>query len=260
MLDLLTIAGLAAGLVLISIGIIIGSGPDGVAGLMIFIDIPSAFITFGGSLCALLVNFSWKELKSLIAVVKVAFTQPQQSPLALVRDFKRYAEIARRDGVLALDNVTGEIKDPFLARGVQLAVDGTDPDVIEHMLNSELESISGRHEVGVRVLKQLATYAPAFGMIGTLIGLVIMLKNLNSPERIGPSMAVAIITTFYGAMLTYLVASPLADKLEMRNNDEILLKQMVIKGIISIQAGDNPRMVEQKLLLFLPQKIRKALA
>lgn len=254
MADTATIIGIVLGLLLIAIGIVVTPGGN----LALFADAPSAFITLGGAACALLVNFPFRDLKGLLRVVRLAFTLPSESPAALIADFRRYADIARRDGILALENVTHEIRDPFLIRALQLAVDGTDPEVIQSMMRTELEYINERHDRGIRVLKQFGTYAPAFGMIGTLIGLVIMLKNLKNPDLIGPSMAVAIITTFYGAVISYLVAQPLAEKLTLRNNEEALIKEMMIKGVMSIQSGDNPRIVEEKLKIFLAPRLRSA--
>jgi chemotaxis protein MotA len=172
----------------------------------------------------------------------------------------KYAEVARRDGILALENVTADIDDPFIVSGIQMAVDGTDPDLIEAIMMNDLEAVEARHAEGKAVFDNIGKFAPAFGMIGTLIGLVIMLKNMNDPSKIGPGMAVALITTFYGALLANLVALPLAEKLGRRSREEVLLKMIVIKGVMAIQSGDNPRIVEQKLKTFLPTRMRDAAA
>ena len=168
------------------------------------------------------------------------------------------AEVARRDGILALENATAEIKDPFLVSGIQMAVDGTDPDQIESILLSDLEAVEARHADGKALFDSLGRYTPAFGMIGTLIGLVIMLKNMDDPSKIGPAMAVALLTTLYGALAANLVALPLADKLAIRSRDETAVKMIVIKGVMAIQTGDNPRIVEQKLKTFLPARMRNS--
>lgn len=257
MADTATVIGIVLGFLLVAIGIAIAA--EGWEGVLLFLDAPSAFITIGGSLCATLVTFPFSDLRNMGKVLSLAFVLRPESPTRLIADFRRYADIARRDGILALENVTHEIRDPFLVRGIQLAVDGTDPEAIQTMMRTELESTVGRHERGIRVLRQFAIYAPAFGMIGTLIGLVIMLKNLHrNPDLIGPSLAVAIITTFYGAILAYLVAQPLAEKLVIRNNEEALIKEMMIRGVMSIQSGDNPRIVEEKLKIFLSPRAREA--
>lgn len=254
MSDTATIIGLVLGIVLVGIGIAITPGGS----LTFFLDAPSAFITIGGALCATMVNFPFRDLRNVPRLVRLAFQAPADSPLQLISDFRRYADIARRDGILALEGVTHEVKDPFLIRGIQLAVDGMDPESIQALMRTELENLGARHERGIRVLRQFGTYAPAFGMLGTLIGLVIMLSRLKNPELIAPSMAVAIVTTFYGVILSYLVALPLADKLVLRHNEEAMVKEMMIRGIMSIQSGDNPRIVEEKLRIFLPSQGRGA--
>jgi chemotaxis protein MotA len=253
-MDIATLIGIVGGLVLIAIGIAITPGSS----FGLFLDPASAMITIGGATCATLVTFRMKDIANLWRVLLLAFKEERAQSSKLIADFRRYADIARRDGILALENVTHEIKDPFLIRGLQLAVDGTDPEVIQTMMRTELEYMRERHDRGIKVLKQFALYAPAFGMIGTLIGLVIMLANLSDPSKIGPSMAVAIITTFYGAVLAYLMATPLAEKLTIRNDEETLVKEMMIKGVMSLQSGDNPRIVEQKLKIFLAPKMREA--
>jgi chemotaxis protein MotA len=253
LLDLSTIFGLIAGVCLLAIGILITPGAD----MMLFVSPASAFITIGGSICAVFVTFPIGDLKSVGKVLKMAFKYEKATPNVLIKDFRRYADIARRDGILALENVTQEVRDPFMIRGIQLAVDGTDPEVIQSMMLTELDYIHDRHLRGIKIMKQLAVYAPAFGMIGTLIGLVIMLANLEDPSMIGPSMAVAMITTLYGAVVTNLFATPIAEKLGVRNNEERLIKELIIKGVMSIQSGDNPRIVEQKLKIFIPPRFRE---
>lgn len=251
--DIATVIGIVGGFVLIGTGIAITPGSR----FDMFFDPPSLLIVVGGASACVLINFPIRDLANVWRVIRHAFSEDRLEPNKLIGDFRRYADIARRDGILALENVTHEVRDPFLVRGIQLAVDGTDPEMIQTMMRTELEYLQDRHNRGIRVLKQFATYAPAFGMIGTLIGLVIMLANLSDPSKIGPSMAVAIITTFYGAVMAYLIATPLAEKLTIRNNEEALVKEMMIKGVMSLQSGDNPRIVEQKLKIFLAPKLRE---
>ncbi len=253
-LDTAPVIGLLLGLTLLGIGIAITPGGN----LGFFLDAPAAFITIGGATCATMVSFPFRDLRNVPRLLRLAFKAPEGSPHQLIADFRRYADIARRDGILALETVTPEVKDPFLVRGIQLAVDGTDPEVIQSLMRTELEHMVACHERGIRVLRQFGTYAPAFGMAGTLIGLVIMLSRVRNPDLIAPSMAVAIITTFYGIILSYLVAQPLAEKLVLRNNEEALVKEMMIRGIMAIQSGDNPRIVEEKLRIHLPPRLREA--
>lgn len=221
-----------------------------------FLDTGSAAIVIGGALSAALISFPINNLLGVAKVVKNCFFSKSRNPKDLITEMVGYAEIARRDGILALENVASDIKDPFLVSGIQMAVDGTDPDLIESIMLSDLESVDARHDEGKALFDNIGRFAPAFGMIGTLIGLVIMLQNMNDPSSIGPAMAVALLTTMYGALLANLFALPLAEKLGLRSRQEGLLKMIVIKGVMAIQSGDNPRIVEQKLKTFLPNRIR----
>lgn len=252
MVDLIPIIGMTLGLVLVMVGIVLTPG----SALLQFADWASVMITVGGSVAATIITYPWRDLANMGKVLRQAFMQKVLVPVKIIDDFRRYADIARRDGILALENITGEIEDPFLVKGIQLAVDGTDPEVIQTMMRTELDQMIERHDRGVHVLRRVSEYAPAFGMIGTLIGLVVMLNNLGDPKAIGPAMAVAIITTFYGAMICYMAATPLAERLERKSNDEVLVREMMIKGVMSIQSGDNPRIVEQKLKIFLAPGLR----
>jgi len=244
-----------------SIGLLAGTGLLlwailGKSDLDAFLDAGSVAIVLGGTFGALLVAFPIRNILGAGKVLKMCFFTKAMNPSDLIADMVRYAELARRDGILALENVTNEIRDPFLVSGIQMAVDGTDPDLIENIMMNDLETIEGRHADGKAIFDTIGKYGPAFGMIGTLIGLVIMLKNMNDPSTIGPAMAIALITTFYGAVLANLIALPMADKLGLRSREEILLKLIMIKGVMAIQSGDNPRIVEQKLKTFLPNRLR----
>ncbi|MHB9027365.1 MAG: motility protein A, partial [Candidatus Latescibacterota bacterium] len=158
---------------------------------------------------------------------------------------------ARREGILSLEQAAMQVDDEFLKNGITLAVDGTEPEYIREIMTTEMDNIAERHKNGAAIMEAMGTYAPAFGMIGTLIGLVIMLRNMNDPSSIGAGMAVALITTFYGAVLANLVFMPIAGKLRLRSAHELLLKELCIQGIMAIQSGDNPRIVESKLKAFL---------
>ena len=249
-MDIATIIGLVAGSGLLLWAIM------GKSDLGAFADLGSVAIVFGGALSAALVSFPIRNLMGVAKVVKNCFFAKTQDPNELIADLVKFAEVARRDGILALENVTAEIKDPFLVSGIQMAVDGQDPDLIESVMMNDLETVESRHADGKALFDNIGRFAPAFGMIGTLIGLVIMLQNMNDPSAIGPAMAVALLTTMYGAVLANLFALPLADKLGLRSREEILLKMVIIKGVMAIQSGDNPRIVEQKLKTFLPNRLR----
>ena len=252
-MDLASVVGILFGWTCLIAAILMTPGSS----LGLFIHLPSALIVIGGTTSALLMSFRWTDLAALGRLIQLAFASRLPGAERLIADFRRYADVARRDGILALEKVTGEITDPFLLTGMQHAIDGLDPDVIQSLMRTELDYMNARHDRGMRVLRQVGSYAPAFGMVGTLIGLVIMLYNLGDPNKIGPSMAVAIITTFYGATLAYLVALPLADKLAIRNSEEMILREMMVKGMAAIQSGDSPRVVEQKLKVLLPPRMRE---
>ncbi len=187
--------------------------------------------------------------------LKALFPKTPSAKVA-IEQLVQFAEIARRDGILALESKMESINDPFLKSGLQMAIDGTEASVMEAVMRTEQESIAGRHKVGKAVMDTINKYAPAWGMIGTLVGLVIMLGNMSDPNAIGPGMAVALLTTLYGAMVSNMLCSPVGDKLALYSKREIEVKEIIIRGIMAIQAGDNPRVLEQKLVVFLPAKLR----
>lgn len=221
-----------------------------------FLDIPSLLITFGGTLGAVLVQHSTDEILNLFRVLKVLFTEPSNSPLATIRILVGMAEKARREGLLSLEEEAEAFDDPFLQKGIQLVVDGTDPELVRNVLEIETAFVAERHKAGQEIFETMGAFAPAFGMIGTLIGLVQMLAHMDDPSMVGPGMATALITTFYGAFAANLLFLPAAGKLRMRSDREILQKQMIIEGVLSIQAGENPRIVEEKLKSFLSPRQR----
>lgn len=243
-MDIATIIGFLLGAGLIAASII--------ESINSFIDVPSFLIVIGGGSAAVLMSLPFKSAFKVPKLILKSVFCGKDAIAPLIADMVRYGEIARRDGILALEGVMDEITDPFLGRGVQLAVDGNDPEEIEATLSQEMNSLADRHGKGKKILELFGKYAPAFGMIGTLIGLILMLANLEDPDQIAPNMAVALLTTLYGAMLANMVALPVADKLEMRSEEELMRMQIVMEGVIAIQSGDNPKIVEQKLELFLP--------
>jgi chemotaxis protein MotA len=249
-MDIATIIGIVLGSGLIVTAILMRSGLDA------FIDPASAAVVFGGTAAATLVAFPLRQVVKIMTVVRKAFFTKPVDPVESVTTLVRLAEIARRDGILSLESqLTQGDYDPFLVQGLRMAIDGQDPAVIEVALEQEVETIIERHSNGKALFDNIGKYAPAFGMIGTLIGLVIMLQNMKDAESLGPAMAIALITTFYGSLLANLFALPIADKLALRSDQEIATKLLIIRGVMSIQAGDNPRIVQQKMLAFLdPQQ------
>jgi chemotaxis protein MotA len=222
----------------------------------VYLNVQGVILVIGASVTVTFFAFPARSVKKIGAIIKKAFFYESQSIEQLIQDLVSYAEIARRDGILSLENSTKDIKDPFIVRGIQMAVDGTDPELIEQIMNNELENLVERHEQGKGMLDAIGKYAPAFGMIGTLVGLVGMLSNLDNPKAIGPGLATALLTTFYGALLANAMALPLSDRLQRRSAEEVLYKTIIIKGVMAIQSGDNPRIVEQKLRTFLPPSAR----
>lgn len=249
-MDLSTVVGL------VLIWGLIASAIMSSGSIMDFIDYPSMMITVAGSFACCLINFPLSDLLNIFRVVKNAFFVKSISPLDTVSTLVSLAERARREGILSLESSMEDIDDEFIRNGLRLAVDGVEPELIKDILQTELAFIEDRHKNGQSIFQYLSTVAPALGMIGTLIGLVQMLKNLSDASSIGPSMAIAILTTLYGACMAYLMFTPICNKLKSRSAEEILLKEVAIEGVMSIQAGDNPRILEQKLLAFLAPNIR----
>ncbi len=249
-MDIGTVIGivLAFGIIAVSIGQAIGS----------FIDVPSIGIVVGGTLATVLVSFPLGAVMQMHSIMMNAIFSKAFTPLDTVSTLVSFAEKARREGILALENSMDEISDDFIRSGLRLAVDGVDPELIKDILHTELAFIEDRHRSGQAIFGYMGAAAPAFGMIGTLVGLVLMLQNLSDPNSIGPAMAVALLTTFYGAVLANVLFIPVESKLKARTAEEILIKEVAIEGVMSIQSGDNPRILEQKLLAFLAPGIRPA--
>lgn len=220
-----------------------------------FWDVPSILVVLGGTVAATLVNHSLSDVRRVMGMVRVAFTRQAYSGIELIDQLVGLAEKARREGLLAMEEEAAQIEDAFLKKGIQLIVDGTDPDLVRSVLEIELAFQEERHRAGQGIFEDMGAYAPAFGMIGTLIGLINMLADIDDAEKIAPGMALALITTLYGSVLANLVFLPIAGKLRSRSNEEVLYRQIMMEGILSIQAGENPRLVEEKLTAFLsPQE------
>lgn len=253
-MDLTTVLGLISGVLLIVIGIQRGGAARS------FFDLSAIFITVGGSLAATVVSFRKEDIRNIFSVASIAFKQRTIDYAATIEQLISLADLARREGLLALDNALARVDDEFLKRGLQLVVDGIDPEIIQEILETGIAEIGERHKMGRKLFDQMATFAPAFGMIGTLIGLIQMLRTLHDPSKIGPGMAVALVTTFYGAVLAYMVFMPLSAKLAVRSQEEILHKAIILEGILAIQSGDNPRIVAEKLKSYLPSSERDTVA
>ena len=249
-LDLASIAGLVACFAIVLFGI--ATGPQGFGAIRNFIDVPSILITFGGSFfCVLAMAGSFSEyfsnLKSFTLIMKV----PKFNEGETIRNIIDLSNVARKEGLLALEEAANTVDDTFLKKGILLIVDGTDPELVRSILETELTCIEDRHKGVISFWDSLAAMGPAWGMIGTLIGLVNMLKTLEDSASIGPNMAVALMTTLYGSLLANWICAPVTNKLKSNNASEIMMKEVMVEGLLSIQAGENPRVIEEKLKSFL---------
>lgn len=249
-MDLGTVVGLVLTLALLAgaMAMGVGVGP--------YIDVPSILIVFGGTTGALLTGFKMEQMKNMVKIFMIAIKPPQENLPELIKKMVDYSTKARRDGILALENDANNESNAFLRKGLSMAVDGNEPDNIRDLLEIEMEQTSARHKNNADIFDRMAGFAGSMGMIGTLIGLVAMLLNMADPSAIGPAMAVALLTTMYGAMIGNIVGVPINSILLIRDGDEMLAKTLILEGIMAIQAGDNPRTLEAKLLSFLPPNER----
>ncbi len=250
-MDIATLVGIITAFALVLIAIVMG----GSFGL--FVNIPALMIVAGGTLGATMINYPLPDILKVFKVVKNAFFHKQLTSQGLISNFVGLAGTARREGILALETSVNEIDDEFMKKGLQLSVDGLEPTSIREILSTEIVSIQERHKLGSEIFTTIGTFAPALGMIGTLIGLVQMLQSMNDPSSIGPAMAVALLTTFYGALTANILCLPIAGKLRNRSGDEVMMKELMTEGIVSIAKGDNPRIIEQKLNAYLPEQLRE---
>ena len=249
-MDLATLIGLVAGF-----GVMIGAiFLGGSAGM--FINTPSLVVVLGGTFAAVMMKFSMSQFIGAIKVALNVFMHKEEKVDGLITDLEEMANTARKEGLLALEGV--EVTNTFLKKGIQMMVDGHTPEMVRGVLKKDMENTIERHEIGQKIFKGLGDYAPALGMIGTLLGLVQMLANMSDPKSIGPAMAVALLTTLYGAMIANLLALPIADKLALRSQEERRMKSLILDGLSGIQAGHNPRMIQEMLSTYLPQKQRKS--
>lgn len=254
-MDITTVVGTVLGF-----GLVVFAMASGQGGLAIFIDVPSLLIVGGGTIAVTLMNFPLAIIRNLVKVTMRTFLFKQTQPGGAIDRIIEYANLARKEGLLALENKLQEVDDRFFAKGVQLVIDGFPAETVRDIMELEAEWQRARHSEGKKMLDALGSFAPAFGMIGTLVGLVQMLQNLSDPSKIGGGMATALLTTLYGAMAANMVFIPLAGKLEMRAAEEALLRELMIEGIVAIQSGDGPQLIKEKLKSFVAPKAREALS
>lgn len=252
-MDIATVIGF-----ILAVALIIGSMLMGKAPLSAYWDAPSVMVVIGGSLAACLMCFPLKSMLTAPKIMmKVALNKPE-SLADLVKQLVELAETARRDGLLALENKITEIRNPLVQMGIQMAVDGVSPEMVEEVLRTEVVSFANRHKEGKAIMDQLGRFAPAYGMIGTLMGLIMMLSDMSDPSGIGAGMAVALITTLYGAIAANVVFSPFAEKLGLLSKREQMAAEIAIRGVLAIQSGESPRAIDQKLQTFIPKKLRNS--
>ena len=249
-MDVATIIGIFSSIGLLFISITMG------VGIGAFYDLPSILIVCGGTGCATMINYPLRECLNTLSILKNAFVNRSLTIGEIITGFITFSVKARKEGLLSLESNLHDIDDPFLKKGLQLTIDGLEPQAIVEILETDIAFQESRHRLGADIFQAMGTFAPAFGMIGTLIGLISMLKQMDDPSSIGPAMSVALVTTFYGAILANVVFIPIAGKLRARSQSETLVKELIIQGIISLCRGDNPRIIEQKLHAFLPPSAR----
>ncbi len=254
-MDIASLAGIILGLVMLVFGILSSAG---VSGIHEYLDPPSAIITFGGAFSCTLASVSMQNFIGGLKSFALIFKTTAQDTTEMIRKIIDLSNIARKEGLLSLEEAAADLDEPFLKKGILLIVDGTDPDLVRAIMETELMSVEGRHKDLIGFWDTLGSMGPAWGMIGTLVGLVDMLYHMDDPSTLGPSMAVALITTLYGSILANWLCAPVSNKLKADNAVEMMQKEVMIEGLLSIQAGENPRVIEEKLKSFLAPKDRES--
>ncbi len=243
-----TYIGIVLGLIAVGVGMVLKG-----ASLSALIN-PAAFlIIIVGTAASLFIGFPMKELKKFPKLLKVLFTEQQLiQKRELINQFMNWASIARREGLLALENTSDEIQDPFLRNGMKMIIDGGEPEFVRDVLNEEISAIEERHQAGALIFTQAGTYAPTLGVLGAVVGLIAALGNLSDVEKLGHSIAAAFVATLLGIFTGYVLWHPFANKLKRKSKQEIEIKKIMVEGLLSIQAGVSPAAIEQKLLVYIP--------
>lgn len=254
-MDIASLLGLVLGVVMFLFGVL--SSGSGVAGLGNMFDLPSVIITIGGSVSGVIASNKVPDIITGLKGFTLIFKNETGDPAEVIKTIIDLANVARKEGLLALEEAANGIEDPFLKKGVMLVVDGTDPELVRAILETDLNCIETRHKKVIAFWEKWAELGPAWGMIGTLIGLVLMLNDMDDPSSIGPKMAVALLTTLYGSLIANWLCTPIATKLKVNNDQEMMLKDITVEGLLSIQAGENPRIIEEKLKAFLAPSARE---
>ncbi len=251
-MDIASLIGIIMCFVMLVYGIISNH-----ADMMTYLNFPSAIITFGGAIFATMLSYSMQDFLNSMKSIGLIFKASKMNTSEMIKSIIDLSNVARKEGLLSLEEAAADLDEPFLKKGILLIVDGTDPDLVRGIMETELVSIEARHKTVISFWEALAAMGPAWGMIGTLVGLVNMLNNMSDPSSIGGDMAgTALITTLYGSVLANWLCTPVAGKLKAQNAQEMQLKEIMVEGLLSIQAGENPRVIEEKLKSFLAPKDR----
>ncbi len=249
------IVGLVAGMAFVFISILL-AGDMQITAVLSFIDPPSFMITVGGAMASVIGSFPMPTFVNGLKSISKVLKPDTYDPIQAIKNIIELANVARKEGLLALDDKSASMDDDFLRRGIMLVVDGTDQELVRNVLETEIGFIEERHKMNMEIWSTMASQFPAWGMIGTLVGLVIMLQNLDDPTTIGPKMAVALITTFYGSLFANWLSTPVANKMKIYSGQEMIVKEITVEGILSIAAGENPRIIEEKLKVFISPNAR----
>lgn len=254
-MDIASLIGIIFCFGMVMFGII---SSEGISGVVYFLDVPSVLITFGGAFAATLTSTSLSNFIGGLKSFTLIFKPVKVNVPEMITKIIELSNVARKEGLLSLEEAAGNLEDEFMKKGIMLIVDGTDPELVRGILETEMNSIHERHKQRSGFWDTLGAMGPAWGMIGTLIGLVVMLYNMSDPSNLGPKMGVALVTTFYGSMLANWICAPTSNKLQANDAIEMQSKEIMIEGLLSIQAGENPRVIEEKLKSFLSPSERSS--
>jgi chemotaxis protein MotA len=258
-MDITTLIGAIVGVMLIAMGILLRGGSFNMAQFLLFWNIPSILITFGGAASATLINYPLRQVLGVWGIAKKVFTETPEETTGTIGEFVSLSQKAKKEGFLALEDDVKSMPNDFMKRGVQMVIDGQDADFIRNLMETEITFVQERHKVGQEIFIAMGTYSPAFGMLGTIIGLILMLAKIKGgdPMEIAAGMAVALLTTFYGVVAAYLIFLPISGKLKRRSEDELLVKEVIIRGVLLLQSGVTPSVIESNLQAYLSPRLRK---
>ena len=258
-MDITTLIGAIVGVLILASGIMLRGGSFDLAQFLLFWNFSSLLITFGGAISATLINYPLKQVLGVWGIAKKVFSETPEDTTGIIGEFVGFSQRAKKEGFLALEDEVKTMTNDFMRRGVQMVVDGQDADFIRNLMETEINFVEERHKVGQEIFVALGTYSPAFGMLGTIIGLILMLAKIKSgdPMAIAAGMAVALLTTFYGIVTAYLIFLPISGKLKRRSEDELLVKQVIIRGVLLLQSGVAPSVMEANLQAYLSPKLRQ---